>query len=467
MRPRNDTARDQLETVLSRRAAASAADLATAVGVSVPTLHRMLQELGDKLITTGKARRTRYAVRRGLRGDASDLPIYEIDRQGRASLLTQLTLARPEGTCMPLDGTHWPTPDDARDAWWGGLPYLLQDMRPSGYLGRQFARNLHQPLALPANPHEWSDDDVLWALSQRGADTSGNLIVGDPAYTHWQQSKAAAAAEPIKPRALGRAYEDLAEQAVAAGVPGSSAAGEFPKFPALRDLDAFDDGKHSDTPHVLVKFSGAGRSPAVQRWADLLVCEHLAMACAASMPAASSARSRIITTEGGRTFLEVERFDRHGLSGRSPLVSLATINAAFLGDGSSDWTRLTARLQAMALLPADDALRVQHLWWFGRLIANTDMHTGNLSFRPQGNFALAPTYDMLPMLYAPLPGGEVPQREFDPPLPLPTQRSAWAIACEAALSFWQSTAGDKRISAPFRRTCSANAQRLQDVAQHA
>ena len=146
MRPRNESARDQLETLLSRRASTSAAELAATVGVSVPTLHRMLQELGEKLVTTGKARRTRYAVLRSLRGDASDLPIYEVDREGRASLLTRLTLIRPEGTCMGLDGTQWSAPDDARDAWWAGLPYPLQDMRPSGYLGRQFARNLHQQL---------------------------------------------------------------------------------------------------------------------------------------------------------------------------------------------------------------------------------------------------------------------------------------------------------------------------------
>lgn len=392
MRPRNESARDQLGFVLSRRAAVSAAELAAAVGLSVPTLHRALREMGEKVVTTGQARRTRYALRRSLRGDASDLPLYAVDREGRAERLTKLTLVRPEGTCMRLEGTDWPIPAEARDAWWDGLPYAMQDMRPSGHLGRQFARTAHQQLAVPSNPSEWSDDDVLWVLSQRGADTSGNLIAGDPAYTLWQQGKAAAAAEPINPRALVRTYESLAEQAVAAGVPGASAAGEFPKFPALRELYG------SATPHVLVKFSGAGRSPAVRRWADLLVCEHLALACAALMPGAASARSRIIANEGGRTFLEVERFDRHGLHGRSPLISLATLNAAFLGDGSTDWLRMTARLGEMSLLPADDAQRVRHVWWFGRLIANTDMHTGNLSFRPQGGFALAPTYDMLPML---------------------------------------------------------------------
>jgi len=42
-----------------------------------------------------------------------------------------------------------------------------------------------------------------------------------------------------------------------------------------------------------------------------------------------------------------------------------------------------------------------------RLIANTDMHLGNLTFHVEGTFRLAPAYDMLPMAYAPLPGGEV------------------------------------------------------------
>ena len=199
-------------------------------------------------------------------------------------------------------------------------------------------------------------------LSRAGSDVSGNLILGNPAYEQWQGSKVAPIA-PLKARGLGAAYARLAERAIAAGVPGSSAAGEFPKFPALRELDA------SDTPHVLVKFSGADGSPAVRRWADLLVCEHLALDCAAALPGVESARSRIVV-HAGRTFLEVERFDRHGLFGRSRLISLSTLDAALLGVGSTDWTRLASRLAAAGLLGADDVERVDHLWWFGRLIVS-------------------------------------------------------------------------------------------------
>jgi hypothetical protein len=458
MRPRNQIARDQLKTVLGRRSAVSAAELAERLGVSIPTLHRLLQEAGAEVVATGRARRTRYALRRPLRGDLAEVPLYEVDATGRAEQVAHLTLVHPQGSCMDLAAAGWPVPEDARDGWWDGLPYPLHDMRPQGYMGRQFARAEHHLLGVPANPEAWSDDDVVHVLSRRGTDLSGNLILGDPACEAWLGAKLVPP-EPLKEAALGAAYAGLAEQASAAGVPGSSAAGEFPKFAAVREHLA------GATPHVLVKFSGAGGSPTVRRWADLLVGEHLALECATALPGVESARSRILMHEG-RTFLEVERFDRHGLFGRSRLCSLGTLDAALLGDGSPDWVRLAGRLAGAGWLAPAAVDRVQLLWWFGRLIANTDMHTGNLSFRPQGGLALAPVYDMVPMLYAPLPGGELPTREFAPPLPLPPQRAAWVQACQAALAFWTRAAQDSRISAEFRGACEGNARRLEAVAQH-
>lgn len=456
MRPRNQVARDQLTAVLARRAAVSAQSLADQLGISIPTLHRLLQEFEGRVIATGRARRTRYALRRPLRGDPADLPVYEVDAAGRAERLTHLALVHPRGSCMNLGDTGWPVPDESRDGWWSGLPYPLYDMRPQGYMGRQFARAEHRHLMVSANPDEWSDEDILHVLSRSGADVSGNLILGNPAYEQWLGTKVAPP-EPLKARALGRAYAGLAEQAIAAGVAGSSAAGEFPKFSALRELAG------SVTPHVLVKFSGADTSPAVRRWADLLVSEHLALESAATLPGIESAASRVVV-HGGRTFLEVERFDRHGLFGRSRLSSLTTLDAALVGDASTDWGRLAHRFAATGLLAADDVVRIEHLWWFGRLIANADMHTGNLSFRAHGTLVLAPAYDMLPMLYAPLPGGEVPRRSFEPPLPLPPQRGAWGEACKAATLFWTRAARDMRISAGFRAACGANARRLAAVA---
>ncbi|MES2888765.1 MAG: type II toxin-antitoxin system HipA family toxin YjjJ [Pseudomonadota bacterium] len=467
MRPKNLLARDRLAAVLARQPASSAAALAEAVGVSVPTLHRLLQELGGAVIVGGQARRARYALRRPLRGEPGELPLYRIDAQGRASDLTHLSLTQPQGTWMKLQGTPWPVPPESVDGWWAGLPYPLQDMRPQGYMGRQFARRAHRALSVSADPQAWTDEDTLFALSRQGLDATGDLVVGTPAFEAWQHDKLSPPA-PLSKAACGPAYSALANEAVAAGVAGSSAAGEFPKFAALRE------GPGSATPHVLVKFSGADGSPTVQRWADLLVCEHLALGCAAELPGVRSAASRILV-HAGRTFLEVERFDRHGLWGRSALCSLGVLNAEWLGLATSEWPALVGGLADAGLVDAAVVAGTQHLWWFGRLIANTDMHTGNLSFQigtvpsdlaPGSNaFTLAPTYDMLPMGYAPLAGGEIPVRRFEAALPLPAQQPVWATACAAAMHFWDLAARDKRISPAFRTICRANQTHLQDVIQ--
>lgn len=469
MRAADTVARDRLPGLMARLGPASAATLAAELGVSVATVHRLLQENAASVLCAGQARRSRHAGRRSLRDGRTTLPLAAIDAQGRAHDAGTLALVQPGGCWLPLAGTPWPLPpriaatrrdplfDAMHDGWWPGLPYPLQDLRPQGYLGRQLARAGHAAWGVSPDPQRWSDDEVLLVLAQAGSDGPGQLIVGDTALQRWQDQRRGDA-EPLHPAVLGPAYAALADQAVAAGVAGSSAAGEFPKFPALRGRDG------AATPHVLVKFSGAGDSAAERRWADLLVCEHLALQALAQAGVAT-ARSAIVQ-HAGRTFLEVERFDRHGAWGRSPLVSLATLDATFVDQGSGDWPALVAALAGLGLVDAAVAPDVLRLWWFGRLIANTDMHTGNLSLRPASADApaaplqLAPAYDMLPMAYAPLPGGEVPPREVTPPLPPPAQRTPWLQACAAAIGFWGEAASDRRISASFRTQAAANGQAL-------
>ena len=75
---------------------------------------------------------------------------------------------------------------------------------------------------------------------------------------------------------------------------------------------------------MIVKFSGSGGSPAVPRWSDLLVCEHLALQMLAAQPGHPAAPSRIVQ-HAGPTFLENERFDRHGDFGRSSVVTLTAL----------------------------------------------------------------------------------------------------------------------------------------------
>ena len=98
------------------------------------------------------------------------------------------------------------------------------------------------------------------------------------------------------------------------------------------------------------------------------------------MPNTSSARTRIVQ-HAGRTFLESERFDRVGLFGRLPTGSLKVVAAAFVGSKRGDRPPLATLLQREGLLAAESVEQIELLWWFGQLIANADMHLGNLGFR--------------------------------------------------------------------------------------
>lgn len=406
-----------------------------------------------RLLKAGGQRSTRYVFRRPLRGSFDDLPLFAVDREGRAHELPSLSLAEPAGSLLPLDRTAWPVPAESLDGWWEGLPYPIHAMRPSGYMGRLLARAAHSDLGVAADPNDWSDDDIVWVLSRRGSDVSGNLILGSAAYNRWLREKVSPPT-PLPAQAQPATYAEMAAQALVAAGGGSSAGGEFPKFAALRE--------HSDsgTPHVLVKFSGGSGSLSEQRWGDLLVCEHLALEAAATLPGIVTARSRILR-HAGRTFLETERFDRIGMNGRLAMCGLDAIDPAFIGSNESAWPHLASRLHELGLIDTSAAEAIEVLWWYGRLIANSDMHTGNLSFYVDRTLRLAPVYDMLPMAYAPLPGGEVPPHTFDPALPLPGQRPTWLRAAGAALHFWNVARNDARISERFRAICAANAAHVE------
>lgn len=446
--------RTQLPRLLLDNPGAKSTELAVLAQVSVPTTVRMLNEAGEDVLRLGKARGTRYFLRRALRGLPTDVPVYAVNREGVPSHVAQLALIAPQGTVLDVAAMGWPIEQEfTLGVWPDGLPYPLHDMKPQGFLGRQFAQREAKALGVSSNPKEWSDDDVLVILLNLGADTSGNLILGDTALHRWLDGKAQPQAVLNESDTLA-GYLEHAEFASARGVAGSSAGGEFPKFTALREL------KGADTPHVIVKFSANDRSDTVQRWSDLLVCEHLALEAVQTIAGIRSANSRILQ-HGGRTFLEVERFDRHGLFGRSPLCCLETLEASQLNGTSTDWGNAGDMLQAQAWLEADMAAQLRTIWAFGKLIANTDMHKGNLSFVPTLPMQVAPVYDMLPMAYAPMAGGEIPKTIYAPGLPAPKDRNAWLSASQAASKFWEMAGQDARISKSFRKVCESNLAELQ------
>jgi serine/threonine protein kinase HipA of HipAB toxin-antitoxin module len=245
-------------------------------------------------------------------------------------------------------------------------------------------------------------------------------------------------------------YPDLAYAALAGDPAGSSAGGEQPKFSALIQRDG-------SNCQVLVKFSPLVSTPHGQRWSDLLVCEHLALGVLErfGVPAVSSA----IHLLADRTFLEVERFDRIRMRGRSPAASLTVIDAEFAGTGSI-WTKAADALLDARRITEGDARNMSRLDFFGSLIANTDRHFGNISLIPtdagRTRFMLAPAYDMLPMYYRPPREGE----ELNWDVYNIVSAGTWPDMHEAAKVFWLEASMDTRISEPFRATCRTNLEQL-------
>jgi hypothetical protein len=330
-----------------------------------------------------------------------------------------------------------------------GLPWFLSDMRPQGFMGRTFVQ-AHPELNLPVDLRYWSDDDALRALVQMGDDLPGNLIVGQPALDRYlrQVPPQADVAQPDLD------YPRLADLVMQGTQAGSSAGGEQPKFCARLDEPAHQRP-------VLVKFSPAGDAPADQRTRDLLVCEHLALQTLADagLPAA---QTRIVAA-GGRVFLESTRFDRTA-QGRLGMVSLLVYDAQYVGQ-MDNWAATAQRMAARQLVTAQDAGHLKLLDAYGQLIGNTDRHYGNISFLlHKDDWQLSPTYDMLPMLYAPI-HGEVVARDFAarPLHPSASTLAVWPQAKALAAQFWQTAATDGRISEGFRALALANVAVVQSA----
>ncbi len=460
-RPRH-THWSHIAQALAAQGPTSATALARRIGVSPATLHRYLHDRPDAWVATGQAARRRYALRRDIPGlEPGALPVMRIDAHGRLHDAGDLHPISPHGCSFALAPLGWPVANDSARGWWESLPYPILDMRPQGYIGRRFAQALADRLPLPANPAQWSDDDSLRVITRYGADLPGDLIMGEASIAAWHETQLRQA-PLIEAHERPARYALLAEETASSDIPGSSAGGEFPKFTARREPDG-----SGATDHVLVKFSAPDEGSAtVRRWRDLLLCEHLALEALATVPGVRVAKTQVLD-HAGRRFLEVERFDRLGAAGRRPVVTLAAIDPELIGLFSHDWRAEAGALAQQGWLDETGQQSVCRQWWFGRLIANNDMHPGNLAFQPerlpQARFRPAPAYDMLPAAYAPLATGEVRTPDFQPPAPAPGETADWQAAAAAAIPFWRTVAETQAISDELRTAAAANAVAIERI----
>lgn len=415
---------------------ASSVQLQQALNASQATVSRWLAPLvaDGRVVKVGAARSQRYLLPREVAGVGTQVVVHEVQADGTV---------RAFGTLYPLSGgTFWMEENDknhGRSEHHINLPWFVYDARPQGFLGRAFVQ-IHAALQLPPQIGHWNDEHILRALCQAGEDLPGNLLLGSASLQRFWglasplRSTATVVTEPQ------RQYPALAEQALGQALNGSSAGGEQPKFTAVV-------GGHP----VIVKFSPTGDNPAAQRWRDLLVCEALALQTL-SEAGVAAAHTEIVVA-GGRVFLQSQRFDRTAQGGRVGMVSLEAYDARYVGLGNQ-WSALAAlthRAGSERLNPSD----VQTLCLldaYGALIANNDRHHGNVSLLLHDNrWQLAPAYDMLPMLYAPV-AGEVVPREWHIQTSRPNEHTlgVWPTAQALARRFWLRAAADERISPEFR-----------------
>lgn len=439
----------------------TAAELASAAAISQPTVSRALADLEPALVRIGRARASRYALAQPIGRAGHEWPLYRITPSGQPDLLGRLHSLH--GGWF-LEATR-PLPlyqhGEFADGLYPDVPWFLDDLRPQGFLGRAFVRRYAVDLDAPADLNRWQAEDVVTALLRQGNNLPGDLILGDQALETALTNAMFAPPDTLIPTELREFhYPALAEQAEAGEIAGSSAGGEQPKFTTELTLP---DGERRS---VIVKF--ARHNPdnvAARRWTNLLACEHLANRVL-SERGIESANTAIIDS-GGWRFLESERFDRSPQGGRCGIVSLRGLDAAYVGSDPGDWLGSAAELSRQGLIAASDAERIARLHLFGRFIGNTDMHSGNLSFRvepddPQAR--LAPVYDMLPMYYRPGAGGEVHERPHDPPLAL-GDVERWRWAADAACAFWREVSMYERISPAFRTIAQENLRRVEQARQ--
>lgn len=411
-----------LRQYLSGRGSVAAGELREALEISAATLSRLVSAEQGAVLTLGRGRATCYCLPRPIPGLPARLPVYRVDADGHAL---------PVASLIPLqNGGSWIEPARGRGHAHAGLPPVIHDMAPAGYLGRRFAAR-YPDLNLPPRTQDWNDDQRLVAVVRRGEDCPGDLILGEESlerFLAWQPAE-------VTPDD----YPRLAAESATGGA-GSSAAGEQPKFSAFRNQQLY-----------LVKFTPGDGSPTDLRWRDLLLCEALALETldAHGIPAAAAN----ILDRGAQRFLEVLRFDRARQRGRRGVLTLGPLDDDLFGKRDS-WSEAASRLHSARLLSASDTRRVRLLEAFSILIANGDRHLGNISFFADGlqerpRLALAPAYDILPMDAAPQ-AGVLPDLPEKTPGPRAKLLDVWPEASELAKEFWRQVAEDMRVSTAFR-----------------
>lgn len=408
-------------------------ELQDSLGVSQPTLSRTIRQLATVTMFRVSGDRTpRYALLRSLPlGLNPRQKIYRHLRTGHIAPFADVEFLAGGATLERIDGI-------AR--MYDGLPPYMLFAAPSGFLGRQLAHEAAKTQGFPASLKDWGDDHRVAYLFTQGLNLPGNLVFGDMPL---QREMEFLGLNPTPDYEKPDYYVGMAT-ALRSAAYGSSAGGEQPKFLWVTE----------GMGHVIVKFAKVG-----SRMAELLPLEHLALKALDDVGVPAS-KTRLLAA-GDFVFLEVQRFDRVGLTGRIGMLSAGAVDDEFFGARDS-WPEFAARCEHARYLSAEDARRVDVMAAFSELIGNGDRHFENISvlIREDGEYAgIAPAYDILPMRYASIGGGVDP--DLTPIQPnvgtIGAKPEVWRRAAKAAEQFWKA-AMTEALEAPLSREMRELAQ---------
>lgn len=444
--------RVQLSALFQHSGVLTATEIAGKLRLSQPSISRLLRSVPG-VVRIGQGRRTRYGLARDVVGTGqTHWPLYHIDAAGNAHEIAQFHALYGGHGLWYLEGAeNWLTLREGEfaDGLFNDLPWFLVDGRPQGYLGRQLAHLLSRQYPyFSKDPRLWSSNQIFQCFLEWGHSLPVAFIIGDHALRRFlEEEPTPAPTDPVE--RTDHYLKQIQEHELLP--PQSSAGGEQPKF-----TSCYLEG--SVLHHTIVKFSSDTQLPTGQRWADLLRAENQAIQLL-SHHLQLPIYTRILDG-GSRVFLEYNRFDRIGTKGRRTIVSLESLDAAFLGMNGNSWPDVARTLQSHGWIGRDDAERIALYWHFGTLIGNTDMHFGNLAFflHPEKPLQVCPPYDMLPMLYAPDRQGEIRDSELRISPPLPRERDLWQCAAQLAIAYWQQLAESSDLSASFRAIAAQNAR---------
>ncbi|MGN6479130.1 HipA domain-containing protein [Luteibacter sp.] len=398
------------------------------------------------LVSMGQAKRRAYALSRP---DVPPVPIVIRDQAGQDQTVATLVAL--------VAGQWWVALTSGAPAWmrlgeregmsgvFQGLPWFLEAFRPAGFLGRAWVREHAHAHGWTLDVNAWTEDQVIDAAIQQPWDWRGNVGLERIVET---------SGEPMPAAARRALYAERARLVLDGVMVGASADGEQPKFTAL-----VDDGVGYPPRSVLVKFSPpiAG-DPAAERWGDIMVTE--AVAAQMMLLHGISAAPTQVWRHDDRIWLETDRFDRVGWHGHVGMASLRSLAQTFGYTGPQHgWVGAVEHLERRGAVEEEQVKKARRLASIGHLLANTDMHMGNLSFllaeREKPWLSVAPAYDMTPMRWVPTPSGTVPPLVSEPP-PRVDDMDAVLIARDT----WDEVSRHELVSPGWSQWAADRAQQL-------